>query len=194
MPPLSLFLLINLFYFWYSPFTDMNLSLHEQLNQPYRALTQHLVSQKLQNNNMTQAQYEENYNQKSTRYANSLIALHLPVFALFLMLFYFRKNYFNADHVVFAAYVLAFVLLAALFQRAIMMLFLFIKIPTGVAWPIVTTMFVSAILYYLFASLNNVYYLRVWVAAISVVPVLLAFLISHFIYRLFLFLIIYCVT
>ena len=193
MPPFSLFLLINLFYFLYTPLTDLNLRLNEQLNQFHHSnLARHLVNHRLNRRGVTLETYSLEYNKKSTSYANSLIILHLPVFAGFLALIFIRKKYFFSDHFIFGLYFLAFVLLMALIQSAF--IYLLIGSFGRAIFEATGSALLIFILLYLFLSLRKTYSLNNGMALISTLPVFIAFIISHFLYRTILFLIVFCVT
>lgn len=196
MPPFSLFLLINLFYFWYSPLSDLNLKLAEQLQQPqHKTFANLLVDQKLKEEGITREQYAETYNQKSTGYSNSLIILHIPIFAGFLALFYFRKKYFYVDHIIVAVYFLAFVLLLSLIQVGFLYLFAGNLAPNAKStWSIISSTYLAAILVYLFLYLKRVYDQKFWQAGLAFIPVFIALLVTHLLYRTLLFLIIFWVT
>ncbi len=196
MPPFSLFLLINLFYFWYSPLTDLNLRLVEQLNQPHhKGLANYLVHRKISKDQVSMEEYAEKYNQKSTSYANSLIVLHVPIFALFLALIYLKKNFFYSDHFIYALYFIALVLLAALLQVVFLYVFIrALKFEANVIWKVSGTLYAGFILVYTFVSLKKTYILKSWQVMVTLFPVLLTFLLTHFLYRTILFLIILSVT
>lgn len=190
MPPFSLFLLINLFYFWYTPLTDLNLSLKEQLNQHHGAMAQAMVKNRIENRNITLDEYGAIYNQKSTGYSNSLIILQIPIFASFLMLIFYRKKMFFVDHFIYALHFFAFVLFIALIQSGIV----YLMMDGEYAWKFSTWLFLILILGFTFLSVRNAYRQTTAYSLISVPFVLVAFLISHFIYRTILFLIIFAAT
>lgn len=195
MPPFSLFLLINLFYFWFSPLTDLNLGLHEQVNQPHHiSWAGKLVNNKLEREGVTFEEYADRYAEKSTGYSNSLIILHIPIFAFFLSLIYFRKRYFFVDHFIYALYFLAFILFVGLVQTGmIYMLIGWLGFGREVfTWTGITLALV--VLTYTFASLRKTYYQTTGWAAAAVLPVFVVFVLTHFMYRTILFLIIFSVT
>lgn len=201
MPPFSLFLLINLFYFWFSPLTDLNLKLKDQLNQPHhKRWANYIVDRKLEKNQLSLEDYAEKYNTKSTNYANSLVILHVPVFAVFISILYWRKRYFYADHFIYALYFCAFILLGALLQIALLYIlfytlrFLNVEFETSTLLNVTKIFFWIYILLYTFFSLRKTYYQRYWQVAVALIPFLFFFLVTHFLYRTVLFLIIYSVT
>lgn len=196
MPPFSLFLLINLFFFWYSPSTDMNLSLREQLGQPHHKwLANDLVDKRIKAREISLKDYMEVYNSKSTSFSNSLVVLHVPILASFLALYFIRRKYFYVDHFIYALYFMAFVILLNLLQAiAIYIFVLGIHVNARVVWQIVNIIFVISILVYIFFSLKKTYHQSIRKAALSVVPIFIAFYVTHMLYRTILFLIIFLAT
>lgn len=192
MPPFSLFLLVNLFYFLYSPLSDLNLRLHEQLNQFHGRLATKLVNTKLQERGITMEQYAPEYNKKSTSYSNSLIILHLPIYAGFLTLIYYRKRYFFADHFIHGIYFFAFVLILGLIQTGL--IYALMDLFGQKIFNVTGFGFAIFVLLYLFFSLKRTYKQKEWQALLAVFPVFAAFAISHLLYRAILFLIIFIVT
>lgn len=201
MPPFSLFLLINLFYFWFAPLSDLNLTLHEQFYQPHHgALAKNLVNRKLERNQLSLEEYAEKYNAKSTTYANSLVILQVPIFAVFLSLLYWRKRYYYVDHFMYALYFCAFTLLLALVQSALLYILPHtfqmtgIEFNAGLFWQFSGIVFGVSILLYTFFSLRMTYSQRYWQVAVACIPVVFFFFITHFMHRSILFFIIYIVT
>jgi hypothetical protein len=195
MPPFSLFLLINLFYFWFSPLTDLNLRLQEQVTQFHHVgWADKLVNNKLEREDISFDEYATRYNKKSTGYSNSLIILHIPIFAFFLSLIYFRMRYFFVDHFIYALYFFAFILFVGLAQSGVIyMLIDWLGFGREVfSWMGIILAFVA--LTYMFASLKRTYYQPTGWAVAAVLPVFVAFALTHFIYRTILFLIIFAVT
>ena len=196
MPPFSLFLLINLFYFWYVSMSDMNLSLREQMFQPHHGpLVKYLVNKKIKAEGISLEDYAAKYNSKSTTYSNSLVILHVPILAVLLMLYYFRKKYFYVDHFIFALYFMAFLLLLFLFQTGwTYALIAWMKFNSMVVWRISVIIILVVIGVYIFYSVRKTYKQSIRAAAIVVMPVFAALLVAHILYRTLLFLIIFVVT
>ena len=195
MPPFSLFLLINLFYFWFSPLSDFNLKLNEQMHQPFhKELANYLITKKISSEGITLEEYAKRYNEKSTDYSNSLVILQVPIFAIFLFALYWRKQYYFADHFIIALYFFSFVLLGALIQSALLYSLLYLRLAPGMIWQITNTLYGIAIVVYSYFMLRRAYQHPYWKVLLAIIPVLFLFLVTHFIYRTLLFLIIYSVT
>jgi hypothetical protein len=158
------------------------------------------VDEKLEKNQLSLDEYSTMYNTKSTSYANSLVILHVPIFAVFLLILYWRKPYYYADHFIYALYFCAFILLGALFQTALLyalfysLQFLNIEFKTSTLYNITGMFYGISILLYTFFSLRKAYYQRYWQVAVALIPFLFFFLVTHFLYRTILFLIIYSAT
>lgn len=196
MPPFSLFLLINIFYFWYTPFSDFNLTLKEHMNvSPYAAFATSLINERLEKRNSTLENYVTTFERKSGSYANSLVVLHVPFLALLLSLLYYRNRLFFADHFVFALHLLGFVLLISLIIALLLFIdgyvFSFITMHTQL---ILKWLYALAIVAYTWLSLHRMYQRKWWATSLMLPVVLTAFLFIHFLWRFLLFLILFSLT
>lgn len=196
MPPFSLFLLINLFYFWYTPFSDFNQTLYEQTHfSPYKDFANTMVENKLAVEKISFDAYAEIYNKKSSVYANSLIIFHIPIMAAFLLALFYRNKFFYADHFVFALHLLGFLLLVALSIGLIVAidkyLFTFLN---PLLTNIILFLYLGGILFYTWKAISNVYKRRWWATSIYLPLVLAVFMFTHLLYRFLLFLIVYTIT
>jgi hypothetical protein len=196
MPPFSLFFLLNIFFVWYSPSTDLNLSLREQLFQPHHGwIAKYLVAKKTSAEGISVEEYGELYGQKSTAYSNTLVILHVPILAAFLAFYFKRSKYFYTDHFIYALYFFGFLLLFSLLQTIAIYIFgVGMRMNIRIVWKVLNIIFLIAILIYLFLSLKKTYHQPILSAALSVVPIFVALYITHMLYRTILFLIIYTVT
>ena len=192
MPPLSIFLLINLLYFWFSPLTDLNLSLREQLMQPqHEQLAHYLVDAKLKSENISLDKLEGWYNKKSSTFANTLIIIHIPIFAAFMVLLFVRKKFFYTDHFIYALHFFSVALVIGLIQSGLIYLFAWFNILGAAFGPFMSLLFLAFILTYTFLSVKKVYQQKTVLALILIVPIMLFFIATHFAYRTILFLIIF---
>lgn len=185
MPPFSVFLLINLIYFIFTPLSDLDLSLEEQLTQDqHAAIAQAMVNKKIQKENISFEEYSTIYKTQTSKLSSSLIILNVPVLALFLTLLFIRKKMFYADHFIFSLYLFAFVLLIVLIISGIAYFFgaLF-----GLNLYNPGLFLLIGFLIYLFLALRKVYAQKMAMTLLSLVLVTLAFIFTHFFYRSFLF-------
>lgn len=112
IPPISLFLFINLLFFLFSTANDFNLPLIDQVTlQPYSELALAMAKASASEMGITLKEYESIYNLKSSNLSKTIIILNLPVMALLLQLFNIRRRaYYFIDHFIFATHTLSFIL------------------------------------------------------------------------------------
>jgi hypothetical protein len=195
MQPLSLFLMINLFYFMFNPMTDMNLPLIDQINQPFSFISKPLVEHRIEDRGITFDAYALNYDAKSSVLSKSLVIIHVPIFALFVWILYRRKNYFFVDHLVYSLYFIGAVIMSSIVMVALVYLLHLINIQSGqfiirhIGW-----LLLFYILYYLISSALRYYRQTLWITMPKVFSMVLFFLLAHFIYRFVLFFIVYLAT
>jgi hypothetical protein len=195
MPPFSLFLLINLFYFWYTPLTDMNLRLYEQMHQFHGRAATELVKQRLETRQISLEEYAEQYNAKSSGYSNSLIILHVPLLALSMLFLFYRRDYFFVDYFIVGLYFMAFLLLMALILVALIVAAESI-IPSAAndIGNVFSPLMASCLAIYTCIYLKNIFK-QSWLVTIPKSLVLLVLFFGvHMVYRTILFLIIYAAT
>lgn len=196
MPPFSLLLLINIFYFWYTPVTDLNLGLREQMAQPHHGkVATFLVENRLAERKVTLEQYADKYGTKSGSYGPSLIVFHLPLLACFLTVFFYRKKFFFVDHMIFGVYFLAMVLITVLLLGVVIYLFFdLFGIESRFLWILFQVSTLVFLCWNTYGALKRTYYLKKWQAALAVLPVFAAFFFSHFVYRSVLFFSVFAAT
>lgn len=197
MAPISLFLLINILYFFLSPLTDLNLSLIDQVNQPtHKHLARKMVDSRLADRGISMEEYSAEYNLKSTDLSKSLIVLNVPMMAMLLALVYVRrKDFYFTDHMVFALNILGFVLLFA----SVM----FVLLVPLIRWGWLTApgffqisgylMLIGAILYF-YMAVRRFYQQSPWWTVFNTLLLILIFLVTHFLYRSVLFFIVFWAT
>lgn len=196
MPPFSLFFLINIFYFWYSPLTDFNPTLKEHTTiLPYKVGATQLVTKKITKQKETLESYSARFDAKSTAYANTLVILHVPLLALIFSILFFRKRYYFADHFIFALHLLGFILLLALILSLVFAIdksvFSFLN---EITYPIFLSFVLLSLAAYLGIAVRTVYKQKWW-TLLFYLPALVGTLwMVHFFYRFLLFLIIYFIT
>ncbi len=196
MTPLSLFLLINLVYFFAVHLSDLNLSLREQMFQPqHKSLATAMVERRLERRETTLDAYASEYDEQSTALSKTLIILHAPVMALLLTLIYLKRRYYFTDHIVFSVYIVAFVMLLSIIANVILKLLVTGRIiEPQVFFPIYGWLFLIAFPAYFAIALKR-FYRETWVwTIIKTIPVLAAFVVAHFVYRTLLFLIVFWTT
>lgn len=115
--PAALFLFANLLYFVAPGLSDFNLSLNEQMRQPYGTISRALVEQRLAARAQSQAAYNledyaRAYDARSETVGKALIILHVPFLALALLLLFWSRKYYYAEHFAVALLLFTFFLLS----------------------------------------------------------------------------------
>lgn len=196
MPPFSLFFLINIFYFWYSPLTDFNPTLREHTTiSPYKLGASQLVTEKITKNKETMDSYSVRFDAKSAAYANTLIIIHVPLLAIIFSILFFRNRHYFADHFIFALHLLGFILLLALILSLVFAIDKYVvSFLNTITYPIFLSFLLLSLATYLGLAIRTVYK-RKWWTLLFFLPFLVgAFWGVHFFYRFLLFLIIYSIT
>src|SRR5690606_9048552 len=102
LSPITLFLTVNVLYFFAPSLTDFNLPLADHLdNQPHSGFAAALVEGRLDARGMALAEYAARFNAEEANLAKLLILLHVPLLALGLQLLHGRRALF-ADHMLLA--------------------------------------------------------------------------------------------
>lgn len=178
----SLFFIFNLIYFLYSPVTDFNLSLREQRGQPYASLINPLIENYISESRITYEKLIDKYALVSATVAKSIIIVSVPFFAMLVWLINFNRSRYLQDHVIFALHIYCFIMLWPV------MLKLFFA---GLAWfmpdlparQLYFNVLPVGILAFLWFSQKNTYQSNWLVTSLLLPPLLIALLISHFVYR-----------
>lgn len=196
MPPFSLFFLINLFYFWYSPLTDFNPTLKEHTTiLPYKIGAMNWVNEKIAKTGETMDAYSARFDAKSTAYANTLVIIHVPLLTLVFSVLFFRKRYYFADHFIFALHLLGFILLLALILSMIFAIDKHVyPFLNEITYPIFLSSILLSLATYLGVAVMNVYKQKWWTLLFFLPAIVVTLWFVHFFYRFLLFLIIYTLT
>ncbi len=101
--PITLFLFINLIYFFVNPLSDYSLSLYDQANsQPYSVWIKGWVEHKLQYKGLDERAYSVTYQNASDNVSKSIMIINIPMIALFMYLMTFKKRRFYFDSLIYA--------------------------------------------------------------------------------------------
>ena len=196
MAPFSLFLLINLFYFIVVPLTDLNLSLKEQLFQPqHKFFAKKMIENRLKKRDVSLEEYGLEYNDQSTSLSKTLIILHAPFLAFALMGLFWKKKIYFTDHLIFSLYFIGFILLISILSFLLFRLLINIGLmEIQMTFTVSGFLFITAIPLYLFLALKKFYRQDWWILVLKTPLCLIGFIISHFIYRTLLFLVVFWTT
>jgi hypothetical protein len=99
--PVSLFLFVNVIYFFVNPLTDYSISLEDQYSQPYGPLIKDWINGKLQNGGLDFRSYSSTYQNMSDTISKSIIIINIPMIALGVYLMAFKKRRFYYDSLIF---------------------------------------------------------------------------------------------
>lgn len=102
IPPVTLFLFLNLVYFFVSPLTDYSIPLEDQNSQPYGKWVNEWVNLKLQNKGLNELAYSSIYQNASDTISKSIMIINVPMIAVLLYLMSFKKRRFYYDSLIFS--------------------------------------------------------------------------------------------
>jgi hypothetical protein len=115
MGPAQLFLVCNVIYFLLQPYSvvvPFTSTLRMQTeNRPWSAMARAMVEARLKARHMSVEAYSPKFDETTHLQAKTLVILMVPLFAVGAWALYGRTRRFYAEHVVFAFYALAFMLL-----------------------------------------------------------------------------------
>ncbi|MEM7551377.1 MAG: DUF3667 domain-containing protein [Bacteroidota bacterium] len=114
-PPITLFLFINLIYFFFSPLSDYSLKLYDQITlQPHSKLAKKLVDERLNNREVDFKTYSLKYNSTSDNISKSVMILNVPMIAFFVFIICLKTRKFYYDALIFSFHFFSFFLLSVL--------------------------------------------------------------------------------
>ncbi len=115
MGPVQLFVVCNVVYFVIQPFTAFatftSLLVQQTTNRSWHRLASAMVASKLAARHITMADTPRAFDETAHLQGKSLVILMVPLFALGAWALYGRTRRFYAEHLVFAFYVFAFIML-----------------------------------------------------------------------------------
>ncbi len=109
--PLSLFLLLVVIYLLFPAFEGLNMKLHYHLHSFYGNYATRTVNEIMRTHHLTEDQLSETFAHKSEKVSKFLLMVMIPLTALFLWPFTFRKRRLFFDQMVFSAEINSFFLL-----------------------------------------------------------------------------------
>ncbi len=193
--PLSLFLLINLIYFFINPLDTFNSKLASQLDgQPYSRLIQGYAELAMQNSGLSQEVFESTYNINSANISKSILLLFPILFAFPLWGLFRKRSSYLFDHLMLSISFMSFVLFGLLLLMPMLIIALFYVIgwmggPAGFDWngSIITLTSLFLLSIYLTAGIKNFYQIKLTRAFLAAFILLIAFTILMYLYRFILF-------
>ncbi len=101
--PITLFLFINLIYFFLNPLSDFSLPLYDQANsQPYSMWTKEWLDQKLEKDGLDWRNYSITYQNMSDTISKSIMIINVPMIAFFVYLMALKQRRYYFDSLIFS--------------------------------------------------------------------------------------------
>jgi len=190
LPPVTLFLFANLIYFFLTPLTDYSLPLHDQVKwQPYSPTAKRLIANRLNERGISFADYARTYNKASDNISKTVMILNIPMIALFVYLFTFRKRKFYFDSLIYSFHFFTVFLLSIcvgdILSQLINPLVARIDIDLEGFWFI---LFLLALpILYLIVSLRKLASMSWWLAILGGFGLFVGLFLVQFVYRAIMF-------
>ncbi len=193
LKPITLFFVLNVLFVMFSPISDFYVTLIDQVSlQQYSSYIKPLLDDYLTSNQINYQTFEQNYNQLVVVLARSLIILQVPVYALACSLILYNRNYFSGDYFNFSlnfhSWLLMWVILA---MAPAFVIGIFIQLFDLPIEPnrIYFLMLPIGISIYLLLAMRRMFKLN-WLQCVwRLALLLLAYQVSHVIFRFLQFLI-----
>lgn len=182
LKPFTLFLFISIIYFIFTPISDFNLSLHDQLHwQNYSPWLQAIIESQLLEMDKSEKEVAESYNLLSPVISKSLFFINIPILAIGIIVLNYNKKYVYLDHFIFSLYINSFIIALPLFVTPIIYLL-------ETFWPsapmmIFMVLILGSLLSFLFLSQKNMYQKSYLNTTFKTLGLLFFIIITHFIYR-----------
>lgn len=112
LPPVTLFLFINLIYFFLNPITDYSLSLNDQITlQPFYSETASvMVNKRIEERGVSIESYSRSYQSTSDDLSRTIMILNTPLMAIIFYLVTFWRKKFFYDSLIFCIHFFTFFL------------------------------------------------------------------------------------
>lgn len=187
LKPISLFFLLNLFYFFFPVIQLFNASLNTQLLSPYGELIQELIARKMLRAELDMSSFSLIYNVKTTSLAKLMVMVFVVLASLPLNFLYRKRNRYFTDHVGYAVELACF----NLFVNALVLTLFakFLGLGKFMDEMVLTVIFISTNLYFVIRSSVTFYHERGWRLIVKSVALILFLKVALELYRAILFLV-----
>ncbi|HKC15844.1 MAG TPA: DUF3667 domain-containing protein [Steroidobacteraceae bacterium] len=197
--PLRLFLLFSVLYYFSNsifPYNAFTTPLATQLHQNdyYHSFAASQVATAMHGMGMEYPAFERAYNEKTATLSKTLLFALIPVIALLLYAFLFRKKRYYSEHLVVATHFWSFALIIiGVFIPALLLVLVRLGAALGVPASVMTadsvpTLIIQAVLaLYLFAMLLRVYRVSYWYSGVVAVVFAWSFFQIVWLFRFLLF-------
>lgn len=185
LPPLSLFFVLNLIYFFFPVIQLFSASLNTQLLSPLQDWYKTLIAHKVLALQMDVASFSLIYNLKSTSYAKLMVMVFAVVASLPLNLLYSKRNRYFTDHIGYMVELVCF----NLFINAIVLTMLakFLWLGSFLDETVLTAIFISTNLYFLLRSSKVFYHEKSWKLILKSLLMIVVLKLALEVYRAVLF-------
>jgi hypothetical protein len=185
LKPISLFFVLNLIYFFFPVIQLFNASLNTQLFSPLGKFYQNSIAHKAVDMGMNLDSFSLIYNLKTAGFAKLMVMVFVVLGSLPLNFLYAKKNRFFTDHVSYLVELACF----NLFINAIVLSILaaFLGLGHYLNEGLLTGIFISTNLYFLFRSGYEFYNERGWRLVVKSLLMILFLKLALEIYRTILF-------
>ncbi|HEX7047269.1 MAG TPA: DUF3667 domain-containing protein [Gammaproteobacteria bacterium] len=188
LSPITLFLAINVVYFFAPTLTDFNLPLDNHMHgNLHSALVRPLVEARLAERGIELAAYADLFNAELLNLAKLLILLHVPLIALGLALLHPRRHRPFADHVLTGFWLMAFILTHLQLTPLLLALLLGILGVSGIPGWLLDVALLGPLVAWISFLLRGAYGQPLWLAALKMPLTILAAMFAHLVYRAVLF-------
>ncbi len=195
LSPVSLFLAVNVLYFFAPSLSDFNLPLHDHLHGHFHsAFANMLVDARLAERNTDLDTYEDIFHAEENNLAKLLILFHVPLLAAGLCLLHYRCRRPAADHVLVAFWFMAFALLHLQLTPLLLLACAWLVQATRFSQWLLNIVLLAPLLAWTFFLLKGAYAQGNRLAAIKTPLVIGVALGSHLVYRAILFLVTFART
>jgi len=187
LKPISLFFLLNLFYFFFPVIQLFNASLTTQMMAPYGSLLKDVIAHKMVNTGLDMAAFSLIYNIKTTGLAKLMVMVFVVLASLPLNFLYRKRNRYFTDHVGYAVELACF----NLFVNALVLTVVakFLGLGKWMNELVLTVIFISTNLYFLIRSSITFYHEKGWRLIVKSLAMIFFLKVALELYRGILFLV-----
>jgi hypothetical protein len=184
MKPFTLFLMINLIYFFFSPLTDFTLPLDRQQLQPvYGDWLMSIIEGYLAESGRSLAELAEKYDVITSVVAKSIVVVGVPFFVPFVWMMNPPSKFYLIDHTVFALHAYCFFLAWPIMGAAVgATMFYVAGVTVAQGLPSILMALVPQLIYLSIAQ-KNMYGGPLWAVLLKGLFLVGGLVVSHFIYR-----------
>ena len=188
--PVTLFLFINLIYFFLSPLSDYSLSLEDQLySQPYSSWAKEVAVQKLKEDGLKYVDYKITYQNASDNISKSIMFINVPLIAFFVFLMAFKRRRYYFDSLIFSFHYFTLFLASLVMLDFVNGLLDHILVDeNSIIYSIFFRLFTAIIpLLYAMLSIKKFLYIKWYWSIPAGIGVMLSVFLANFLYRFVIF-------